>query len=83
MNNLQNPEPDEFICQVPSWEGKGYEREIKVHPNLSLCITDIEFHHDLLIKIIEWDHPVQFKVTLSGKSLDEYLTFHSIWKTSL
>ena len=72
MNKLQNPEPDEFIYQVPSWEGKGYEQEIKVHPNLSLCITDIEFHHDLLRKITEWDHPVQFKVTLSGKSLDEY-----------
>ncbi|MHC5711749.1 MAG: hypothetical protein ACYTX0_06150 [Nostoc sp.] len=72
MNNLQNPEPNEFIYQVPSWEGKGYERGIEVHPNLSLCITDIEFHHDLLRKITEWDHPVQFKVTLSGKSLDEY-----------
>lgn len=24
MNSLHNPEPDEFIYQVPSWEGKGY-----------------------------------------------------------
>ncbi|MEH2015409.1 helix-turn-helix transcriptional regulator [Nostoc sp.] len=31
MNNLQNPKPNEFIYQISSWEGKGYERAIEVH----------------------------------------------------
>ncbi|MEH2182612.1 hypothetical protein [Nostoc sp.] len=72
MNNLQNPEPDEFIDQVSSWEGKGYEREIEVHPNLRLSIYDIEFYYDSLGKSCESDHPVQFQVLLVGKGFDEF-----------
>ncbi|MEI1376630.1 AraC family transcriptional regulator [Nostoc sp. UHCC 0926] len=72
MNNLQNPEPNEFIYQISSWEGKGYERAIEVHPNLWLSISDIEQHHDYFGKITEYDHPVQFQVLLAGKNLDEY-----------
>lgn len=72
MNNLQNPKPNEFIYQISSWQGKGYERAIEVHPNLWLSISDIEQHHDYFGKITEYDHPVQFQVLLSGKNLDEY-----------
>ncbi|MEH2452102.1 hypothetical protein [Nostoc sp.] len=63
MNNLQNPEPDEFIHQVHNWEAKGYEREIEVHPNLWLSIYDTENYYDSLEKTSEWDHPVQFHDT--------------------
>ncbi len=44
MNSLQNPEPDEFICQVPRLLGKGYVRDIEVYPNLLLTISDFEYH---------------------------------------
>ncbi|MEH2464039.1 hypothetical protein [Nostoc sp.] len=71
MNNLQNPEPNEFISQIFSWEGKGYEREIEVHPNLWLSIYDIEHYYDSLEKTDEWDHPVQFQVLLAGKEFEE------------
>ncbi|MEH2300033.1 MAG: TonB-dependent receptor [Nostoc sp.] len=71
MNNLQNPEPDEFIHQVHSWEAKGYEREIEVHPNLWLSIYDTENYYDSLEKTSEWDHPVQFQVLLAGKGFEE------------
>ncbi|MDF5709620.1 MAG: AraC family transcriptional regulator [Nostoc sp. S4] len=72
MNNLQNPEPNEFIYQIPSWRGKGYEQNIEVHPNLWLSILDMEEHDNLLEKTYEWDHPVQFSVGLLGKCVDEY-----------
>ncbi|MEH1843105.1 MAG: hypothetical protein V7L20_31320 [Nostoc sp.] len=39
MNSLQNPEPDEFICQVPRLLGKGYARNIHGYnvPNASIA----------------------------------------------
>lgn len=71
MNNLQNPEPDEFIHQVHSQEAKGYEREIELHPNLWLSIYNTENYYDSLEKTSEWDHPVQFQVLLAGKGFEE------------
>lgn len=43
-----------------------------MYPNLWLCIGDIEQYHDCFGKLSEWEHPVQFSVLLSGKTLDEY-----------
>ncbi|MEH2081815.1 MAG: AraC family transcriptional regulator [Nostoc sp.] len=73
MNSLQNPEPDEFICQMPTLLGKGYMREIKVYPNLWLTIRDHEYHDDVLLKIPEWNHSLQFCVWLLGNTTDDTL----------
>ncbi|MBP5971843.1 helix-turn-helix transcriptional regulator [Brasilonema sp. CT11] len=72
MNSLQNSEPDEFVCQMPKLLGKGYVREIEVHSHLLLSISNYESHEDLLIKIPQSDHRLQFNVLLSGKAFDEY-----------
>lgn len=72
MSNRQNPEPNEFIYQVPRQVGKGYVRNIEVHPHLWLSISDYEYHDDVLIKFSAQKHPLQFCVFLSGKVRDEY-----------
>ncbi|MGI2908682.1 hypothetical protein [Tolypothrix sp. VBCCA 56010] len=69
INSLQNPEPDEFLCQLPRQLGKGYARNIEVHPHMWLTILDCEYHDNVLIKIQEWDHPLQFGVYLSGREI--------------
>jgi len=74
QNSPQAPEkePFEIISQMPKQLGKGYLRDIEVHPDLWLTIWDCEYHDDVLYKIPEWDHPLQFCVLLSGKVIDEY-----------
>ncbi|QDL07266.1 hypothetical protein DP114_04525 [Brasilonema sennae CENA114] len=62
QNTLQNPEPHEFVGQIPRQLGTGYVRDIEVHPNLWLKILDYEYHDEVLIKIPDWDHPLQFHV---------------------
>ncbi|MGI2908842.1 helix-turn-helix transcriptional regulator [Tolypothrix sp. VBCCA 56010] len=73
INSLQRPEPDESICQVPRQLGKGYERIIEVYPNVWLTIADYEYHDDVLVKIPEWNHPLQFSVSLLGNVADDTL----------
>lgn len=73
INSLQNLEPDEFIYQMPRLLGKGYMRDIEVHPNLWLSILDLEYHDDVLVKIPEWNHPLQFAVELLGVNADDTL----------
>ncbi|WP_375510090.1 hypothetical protein [uncultured Nostoc sp.] len=73
MNSLQNPEPDEFIYQVPRQLGKGYVREIEVYPNLWLTISDSEYHDDVLVKIPQSNHPLQFGVYVLGIYADNTL----------
>ncbi|MCG6138596.1 MAG: AraC family transcriptional regulator [Nostoc sp. LLA-1] len=65
-------EPFEIIRQMPKQLGKGYLRDIEVHPHLWVTIWDCEYHDDVLFKIPESDHPLQFCVYLSGKVIDEY-----------
>ncbi|MBN3892557.1 MAG: helix-turn-helix transcriptional regulator [Nostoc sp. JL31] len=74
QNSYQTPvkEPFEIISEMPKQLGKGYVRDIEVHPELWLTIWDCEYHDDVLMKIPEWDHPLQFCVYLSGKVIDEY-----------
>ncbi|MEG4284948.1 AraC family transcriptional regulator [Microcoleus sp. A006_D1] len=64
-------EPFEIISEMPKQLGKGYMRDIEVHPHLWLTILDYEYHDDVVHKGIEWDHPLQFFVLLSGKVIDE------------
>ena len=65
-------EPFEFFHETPQRLGKGGFREIKVHPEISLEITDREYNEDVIIQIPEWKHPLQFVVLLSGSAIDEY-----------
>ncbi|MDM9382160.1 AraC family transcriptional regulator [Chlorogloeopsis sp. ULAP01] len=73
-NTLQKPKPEPFeiLCEIPKRLGKGYTRKMELYPGLWLLILDYEYHDDVLIKIPEWDHPVQFCVLLSGRCIDEY-----------
>ncbi|MEI1375290.1 AraC family transcriptional regulator [Nostoc sp. UHCC 0926] len=73
QNSLQNPEPDEFICQMPRLLGKGYERNIQVYPNILLTVHDLEYHDDVLVKFPESDHPLQFSVDILGVNTDNTL----------
>ncbi|MEH2071659.1 MAG: hypothetical protein V7K47_26480 [Nostoc sp.] len=82
VNNLQNPEPDEFIYQMPTILGKGYERNIKVYPNLLLTIHDLEYHDDLLVKFPESNHPLQFSVDILGVNADN-ITYFWCWHSTL
>ncbi|MEA5605704.1 AraC family transcriptional regulator [Nostoc sp. UHCC 0252] len=74
QNSPQAPEkePFEIISEMPKQLGKGYLQDIEVHPELWLTIWDCEYNDDVLFKISEWDHPLQFCVFLSGKVIDEY-----------
>ncbi|MEH1845441.1 MAG: hypothetical protein V7L25_10690 [Nostoc sp.] len=73
INSQQNPESDEFFSQVPKQFGKGYIRDIEVYPNLELTIYDFEYHDDVLPKIPDWNHPLQFNVELLGVNTDDTL----------
>ncbi|MEH2303244.1 MAG: AraC family transcriptional regulator [Nostoc sp.] len=73
QSSLQNPEPDEFICQMPRLLGKGYERNMQVYPNILLTIHDLEYHDDVLVKFPESNHPLQFSVDLLGVNADNTL----------
>ncbi|MBW4686496.1 MAG: AraC family transcriptional regulator [Komarekiella atlantica HA4396-MV6] len=65
-------EPFEIVREMPKRLGKGYVRDIEVYPELWVMILDYEYHDDVLCKIPEWDHPLQFCVYLLGKVTDEY-----------
>ncbi|MBD2360340.1 helix-turn-helix transcriptional regulator [Anabaena minutissima FACHB-250] len=64
-------EPFEILRQMPKQLGKGYIRDIEIHPELWL-IWDCEYHDNVLMKIPEWNHPLEFWAFLSGKIVDEY-----------
>ena len=63
--------PFEFIHEMPQQLGKGGFREIKVHPEIYLEITDCEYNEDVIIQTPESKHPLQFFVLLSGSIIDE------------
>jgi hypothetical protein len=69
QNSHQTPvkEPFEIISEMPKQLGKGYLRDIEVHPELWLTIWDCEYHDDVLMKIPEWDHPLQLGAALLGR----------------
>ena len=73
LNSLQNPEPYEFLYQVPRLLGKGYVRDIEVYPHLWLSISDSEYHDDVLEEVPEYNHPLQFGVGLLGVNTDDTL----------
>jgi AraC-like DNA-binding protein len=73
-NNRQQPEqePFEIFQELPKELGKGYVRDVEVHPEFQLGIFDYEYHENVLVKIPEWDHPLQFFVLLYGRTIDEF-----------
>ncbi|MEH2256377.1 hypothetical protein [Nostoc sp.] len=73
-NSPQKPKLElfEILHQVPRQLGKGYVRDIEVYPYLKLKILDCEYDDDVLLKIPEWYHPLQFCVLLCGVTTDEY-----------
>ncbi|MHC5672369.1 MAG: AraC family transcriptional regulator [Nostoc sp.] len=73
-NSAQQPEREPFAIfrKVPKQLGKGYVQHIEVHPHLWLAIWDYEYHDNVLTKIPESNHPLQFSVLLCGKVTDEY-----------
>ncbi|MEH1839239.1 MAG: AraC family transcriptional regulator [Nostoc sp.] len=73
MNSQKNPESNEYIYQMPRQLGKGYVREIEVYPHLLLSISDSEYYDDVLIKVSEYNHPLQFHVGLLGVNTDDTL----------
>jgi len=73
-NSLPTTEPElvEYLCKIPKQLGTGYVRQIELYPELELEILDYEYRDDVLCKIPEWDHPLQFFVLLSGRCIDKY-----------
>ncbi|BAZ20936.1 transcriptional regulator [Kalymmatonema gypsitolerans NIES-4073] len=48
-NNRQQPqrEPFEIFQELPKELGKGYVRDVEVHPEFQLGIFDYEYHDDV------------------------------------
>ncbi|MEA5623634.1 AraC family transcriptional regulator [Nostoc sp. UHCC 0251] len=65
-------EPFEVIHEVPRQLGKGYLRDIEVWPHICMTILDYEYHDNVLVKIPDWDHSLQFCVLLSGRAINEH-----------
>ncbi|WP_366838927.1 hypothetical protein [Nostoc sp. LPT] len=55
---------------MPKQFGTGYAQDIEVHPHLWLTIFNCEYHNDVLLKIPDWDHPLEFSVWLSGRVIE-------------
>ncbi|MBD2774189.1 helix-turn-helix transcriptional regulator [Iningainema tapete] len=72
INSQQNLEFDEFIYQVPRQLGTGYARSMEVHPHLWLSIFDYEYHDNIQVKTLDYNHPLEFAVYFSGIQTDEY-----------
>jgi AraC-like DNA-binding protein len=65
-------EPFESLYENPKQLGKGYYRDIEVYPEFLLTIFDKEYHRDVLFKIPENHHPLQFGVLAVGTYTDTY-----------
>ncbi|MDM9379750.1 AraC family transcriptional regulator [Chlorogloeopsis sp. ULAP01] len=66
QNTLQPAfiEPFEFYVETPRYLGSGYQKHIKLHPELQLSIVDCELRDDFVIKYPTASHPLQFGVFL-------------------
>ena len=73
QNSQQNSsEPFESYSQVPRQLGKGYSRSIEVHPQVWLGISNYEYYDDILEPGCECVHPLEFAVSISGTTIDEF-----------
>jgi AraC-like DNA-binding protein len=62
----------EYLFQFPQQFGQGGRKDIEVHPEICLSIFDYELHDNVVVQLPEWEHPLQFSVSLSGTVIDEY-----------
>ncbi|TFI53967.1 AraC family transcriptional regulator [Mastigocladus laminosus UU774] len=60
----------EHCCEMPKRFGTGYTQDIELYPHLWLTIENCEYQNDVLLKIPDWDHPLQFFVLLSGRVIE-------------
>ncbi|QDL11973.1 AraC family transcriptional regulator [Brasilonema octagenarum UFV-E1] len=65
-------EPYEIFGEIPKQLGKGSMEVIELYPTLKLAIFDYEYLDDVVTKIPDYEHPLQFRVHLSGKIIDEH-----------
>ncbi|MEH2084677.1 MAG: AraC family transcriptional regulator [Nostoc sp.] len=73
QNSQQNSlEPYESYSQIPRQLGKGYSRSIEVHPQVWLGIGNYEYYDDILEPGCECVHPLEFAVSISGTTIDEF-----------
>jgi AraC-like DNA-binding protein len=70
----QSLEKYETILPMPTYLGHGYQKEIKVFPNLSLTIGNYRYHDELHIQKPGGEHPLHFDILLSGKIKSDYGT---------
>ncbi|MEM6449191.1 MAG: AraC family transcriptional regulator [Cyanobacteria bacterium P01_D01_bin.105] len=56
----------EIIQATPSAIGHGVSRTLKLQPGVELTIFNCTFHQDLMIRLPEKLHPIQFMTVLSG-----------------
>jgi AraC-like DNA-binding protein len=62
----------EYVFQLPQQFGQGSRKDIEVHPEICLSIFDYDLREDLVLQLPEWEHPLQFSVSLSGTVIDDY-----------
>ncbi|HIK06887.1 MAG TPA: helix-turn-helix transcriptional regulator [Trichormus sp. M33_DOE_039] len=62
----------EYLSQLRQKFGQGSRKDIEVHPEICLSIFDYELREDIMLQLPEWEHPLQFSVSLSGTLIDEY-----------
>lgn len=61
-----DPDVGSEMRAMPNQLGDGYDFMIDLYPNCCLKISSHKYWENLQIRQLEWDHPVQFAVLLSG-----------------
>ncbi|MBW4550213.1 MAG: AraC family transcriptional regulator [Aphanocapsa sp. GSE-SYN-MK-11-07L] len=69
---VYNPthEPFTEICQMPKAFGRGTYEYIEVYPEVWLCILHHTYRDEILLKLPEVVHPVEFGFMLAGQYID-------------
>lgn len=62
----------EYLYPLPQEFGQGGRKDIEMHPEICLSIFDYELCEDIMLQLPQWEHPLQFSVSLSGTVVDEF-----------
>lgn len=62
----------EYLFQLRQQFGQGGRKDIEVHPDIYLSIFDYDLRENVVVQLPEWEHPLQFSVSLCGTMIDEY-----------
>jgi AraC-like DNA-binding protein len=60
----------EYLDEISQYLGRGYYRAIEVYPELWLNIFDLEYNHDIVLKVPVSHHPLQFGALALGMYTD-------------